>query len=69
MQQYLYAVVFASPVEEKVIAVGLPTMLVPYDIIFWGALMACGLLVGVPAAIAFNLVLDRFVHGLTGAAD
>jgi len=69
MQEYLYAVVFASPVEEKVIAVGLPTMLVRYDVFFWGALMAGGLLVGVPAAIAFNLVLDRFVEGLTGAAD
>ena len=69
MQEYLYAVVFASPVEEKVLTVGLPTMLVRYDIFFWGALMAGGLLVGVPAAIAFNLVLDRFIQGLTGAGD
>jgi multiple sugar transport system permease protein len=66
MQEYLYAVVFASPVEEKVISVGLPTMLIRYDIFFWGALMAGALLVGVPTAIAFTLVLDRFIHGLTG---
>jgi multiple sugar transport system permease protein len=36
MQEYLYALVFASPVAEKVITVGLPTMLVRYDIFFWG---------------------------------
>src|SRR5262245_43737337 len=28
MQEYLYAVVFASPVEQKVISVVLPTMLI-----------------------------------------
>ena len=69
MQEYLYAVVFSSPTDQKVVTVGLPTMLIRGDIFFWGALMAGGLLVGVPAAIAFNLVLDRFVHGLTGSRD
>jgi multiple sugar transport system permease protein len=66
MHEYLYAVVFASPVAEKVITVGLPTMLVRFDIFFWGALMAGALLVGVPTAFAFALVLDRFIDGLTG---
>ena len=66
MQEYLYAVVFASPVEEKVITVGLPTMLVRFDVFFWGALMAGALLVGVPTALVFTLVLDRFIDGLTG---
>jgi ABC-type glycerol-3-phosphate transport system permease component len=51
MQEYLYALVFASPVAEKVITVGLPTMLVRYDIFFWGAIMAGALLVGVPTAL------------------
>ena len=45
---------------------GLPTMLVRYDIFFWGALMAGALLVGIPTALAFALVLDRFIEGLTG---
>ena len=67
MQDYLYAVVLSSPVEQKVITVGLSTMLIRGDIFFWGSLMAGALLVGVPAALVFNLVLDRFVHGLTGA--
>ncbi len=66
MQEYLYAVVLASPVEEKVITVGLPTMLIRGDIYFWGSLMAGALLVGIPAALLFNLVLDRFIKGLTG---
>ena len=69
MQEYLYAVVFSSPVEQKVVTVGLPTMLIRGDIFFWGALMAGGLLVGVPAAIAFNAVLGRFIQGLTGFRD
>jgi len=69
MQEYLYAVVFASPVDQKVITVGLPTMLIRYDVFFWGALMAGALLVGVPAAIAFNVVLDRFIQGITGVGD
>jgi multiple sugar transport system permease protein len=52
-------------VEQKVVTVGLPTMLIRGDIFFWGALMAAGLLVGLPAALAFNLVIDRFIQGLT----
>jgi multiple sugar transport system permease protein len=69
MQEYLYAVVFASPVDQKTLTVGLPTMLIRGDIYFWGALMAGALLVGAPAAIAFNMVLDRFIQGLTGVTE
>jgi multiple sugar transport system permease protein len=69
MQEYLYAVVFASPMDQKVVTVGLPTMLIRGDIYFWGSLMAGALLVGLPAALAFNLVLDRFIQGLTGVTD
>ena len=32
MQEYLYAVVFASPTDQKVVTVGLPTMLIRGDI-------------------------------------
>ncbi len=69
MQEYLYAVVFAAPVDQKVVTVGLPTMLIRGDIYFWGSLMAGALLVGLPTAIAFNVVLDRFVQGLTGVGE
>jgi multiple sugar transport system permease protein len=69
MQEYLYALVFSSPVDQKVITVGLPTMLIRFDVFFWGALMAGGLLVGVPAAIVFGVVLDRFIQGVTGVGE
>jgi multiple sugar transport system permease protein len=69
MQEYLYAVVFAAPVDQKVVTVGLPTMLIRGDIYFWGSLMAGARIVGLPAALAFNLVLDRFIQGLTGVSD
>jgi multiple sugar transport system permease protein len=69
MQEYLYAVVFASPTDQKVVTVGLPTMLIRGDIYLWGSLMAGALLVGLPATLAFNLVLDRFIQGLTGVSD
>jgi multiple sugar transport system permease protein len=66
-QEYLYALVLSSPVDQKVITVGLPTMLIRFDVFFWGALMAGGLLVGVPTAILYYVVFDRFIEGLTGA--
>jgi multiple sugar transport system permease protein len=69
MQEYLYAVAFSSPVDQKIVTVGLPTMLIRGDVYFWGALMAGALLVGAPAALAFNMVLDRFIQGLTGVGD
>ncbi len=68
MQEYLYAVVLVAPVDQKVVTVGLPTMLIRGDIYFWGSLMAGGLLVGVPLAILFNLVIERFIQGLMGRA-
>jgi multiple sugar transport system permease protein len=68
MQEYLYAVVMSSPVDQKVVTVGMPTMLIRGDIFFWGSLMAGGLLVGIPVAILFNLVIDRFIQGLTGVS-
>jgi multiple sugar transport system permease protein len=69
MQEYLYAAVFSAPMDQKVVTVGLPTMLIRGDIFFWGSLMGAGLLLGVPAALAFNLVIDRFIQGLTGAGN
>ena len=68
MQEYLYAVVLSLPQAEKIITVGLPTMLIRGDIFFWGALMGGGLLVGVPVAFLFGVVLDRFIQALTGHA-
>jgi multiple sugar transport system permease protein len=68
MQDFLYAVVYVAPRAEKVVTVGLATVLIRGDIYFWGSLMAGALVVGVPIAILYNFVLDHFIQGLTGAA-
>ena len=44
------------------------TDLVRGDIFFWGEIMAGALIASVPVAIAYNLLLDRFISGITGGA-
>jgi len=66
MQEYLYAVVYVAPRSEQVVTVGLATSLIRGDIYYWGSLMAAGLVVGLPIAILYALVLDEFIQGLTG---
>jgi len=68
MQEYLYAVVYVAPRAEKIVTVGLATNLIRGDIFYWGALMAGGLIVGVPIAVLYSLVLDEFIEGLTGVS-
>ena len=43
----------------------MPTSLIRGDIYYWGSLMAAGLLVGMPVAILYNMLLDHFIRGLT----
>jgi multiple sugar transport system permease protein len=68
MQDFLYALAFVSVSEEKPVPLGVATELIRGDIYFWGSLMAGALLVGVPVAIVYNLFLDKFISGITGAA-
>jgi len=68
MQEGLYAVVYATSRDEQVVTVGLATALIRGDIFYWGSLMAGALLVGLPIAILYSLVLDEFIQGLTGGA-
>lgn len=63
MQEYLYAVAYVAPRSEKVVTVGLATALSRGDIFFWGSLMAGALVVGLPTALLYSLVLDRFPPG------
>jgi multiple sugar transport system permease protein len=67
MQEYLYAVAYVAPRAEKVVTVGLATALIRGDIFYWGSLMAGALIVGVPIALLYSLVLDQFIEGLTSA--
>jgi multiple sugar transport system permease protein len=66
MQEFLYAVVYVAPAAEKVVTVGLSTALIRGDVYYWGSLMAGALIVGVPIALLYNVVLDHFIEGLTG---
>jgi multiple sugar transport system permease protein len=68
MQDFLYSLAFVSISEDKPVPLGVATELIRGDIYFWGSLMAGALLVGVPVAIVYNLFLDKFITGITGAA-
>jgi multiple sugar transport system permease protein len=68
MQDFLYALAFVSISDQKPVPLGVATDLVRGDVYFWGSLMAGALLVGVPVAIVYNLFLDKFISGITGAA-
>jgi multiple sugar transport system permease protein len=68
MQDFLYSLAFVSISEQKPVPLGVATELIRGDVYFWGSLMAGALLVGVPVAILYNLFLDRFISGITGAA-
>lgn len=67
MQDFLYALTFASSSSQKVLNTGVPTELIRGDLYFWGELMTAALLAGVPVAIVYNFFLDHFVEGITGA--
>jgi multiple sugar transport system permease protein len=68
MQDFLYSLAFVSISDQKPVPLGVATELIRGDIYFWGSLMAGALLVGVPVAIVYNLFLDKFITGITGAA-
>src|SRR2546425_12893386 len=67
MQDFLYSLAFVSISEQKPVPLGVATELIRGDVYFWGSLMAGALLVGVPVAIVYNLFLDKFITGITGA--
>jgi multiple sugar transport system permease protein len=69
MQEFLYAVVYVAPRSEQVVTVGLATSLIRGDIFYWGSLMAGALIVGIPVAILYALVLDKFIQGLTSGTS
>jgi multiple sugar transport system permease protein len=68
MQDFLYALAFVAVSDQKPVPLGVATELIRGDVYFWGSLMAGALLVGVPVAIVYNLFLDKFITGITGAA-
>jgi len=67
MQEVLYAIVYVGPRDQRTVMAGVATALIRGDIFYWGALMAAGLLVGLPAAIVYAFFIDHFIRGLVGA--
>src|SRR5437762_6217755 len=66
MQDFVYALAFVAPGDQKPVPVGVPTELIRGDVFYWGSLMGAALLVGLPVAILYNFFLDRFIQGITG---
>jgi multiple sugar transport system permease protein len=66
--EFIYALAFISPSSQKVISTGVPTELIRGDIFFWQSLQAAAVLVAVPIAFVFNLLLERFITGFTMGA-
>jgi multiple sugar transport system permease protein len=66
--EFIYALAFVSPTEEKVVSTGVPTELIRGDVFFWQSLQAANVLIAVPIALVFNLFLARFIAGFTMGA-
>jgi multiple sugar transport system permease protein len=65
--EFIYALVFLSSVENKTVPVGVVSELIRGDIFFWGQLMAGALLGSVPVAIVYAFFVEYYVAGLTGS--
>lgn len=66
--EFIYALAFVAPTSEKVVSTGVPTELITGDVFHWQSLQAASLLVAVPLALVFNLLLGRFISGFTMGA-
>lgn len=66
--EFIYALAFNAQAEQTTISVGVPTVLIRGDVFFWQSLQAASILVAVPLAVGFNLLLERFVVGFTMGA-
>lgn len=66
--EFIYALAFNAQAAETTVSVGVPTVLIRGDVFFWQSLQAAAILVAVPIAFSFNLLLERFVAGFTMGA-
>ena len=66
--EFIYALAFISPSSSKTVSIGVPTELIRGDVFFWQSLQAAAILVAVPIAFVFNLLLERFITGFTMGA-
>jgi multiple sugar transport system permease protein len=65
MQDFIYALAFVSSSSNMTVSVGVPTVLIRGDVLYWQSLMASALFVAVPVALLYNAFLKRFIQGFT----
>ncbi|MGH2808424.1 MAG: carbohydrate ABC transporter permease [Actinomycetota bacterium] len=66
--EFIYALAFVSSTAEKTISIGVPTELIRGDVFYWQSLQAAVVVVALPIALLFNLLLQRFIAGFTMGA-
>jgi multiple sugar transport system permease protein len=66
--EFIYALSFIAPTQEKVVSTGVPTELIRGDVFHWQSLQAANIVIAVPIAFVFNLFLARFISGFTMGA-
>ena len=66
--EFIYALAFDARAQQTTLSVGVPTVLIRGDVFFWQSLQAAAILVAVPIAFVFNLLLEKFIAGFTMGA-
>jgi multiple sugar transport system permease protein len=66
--EFIYALAFVSSTTEKTLSIGVPTELIRGDVFYWQSLQAAVVIVALPIALVFNLLLQRFIAGFTMGA-
>jgi len=65
MQDFIYALAFVSSSSSMTVSVGVPTVLIRGDVFYWQSLMASAIIVAIPVALLYNVLLGRFIRGFT----
>ena len=68
INEFVYAITFISSSTNRTLAVGVPTGLIRGDEYNWPGIMAAILIVSIPLALLYNVLLNRFIAGFTGGA-
>jgi len=63
--EFIYALAFISSSGQKTISIGVPTELIRGDVYYWQALEASAVITAIPIALAFNMLLNRFITGFS----
>ena len=66
--EFIYALAFNAEAADTTLSVGVPTVLIRGDVFFWQSLQAASIVVAIPIALLFNLLLKRFITGFTMGA-